>query len=338
MKCKKNPPNLRKIKTLLIHVDLWYNSKHTKQCRGSFFVKNLWLLLLLFPMNTAFADNVCEFEHIVGEIRQNCSGINMELQQIKKYAIANVVVTGVGTVAGGGALYAGIKKKDFDKKAEEIIKKMDSIESMSDAEFVRFLKEMARYQDTKEEYDTMCQLKHNYEAQAKKLGKIRTGLLAGNTATAVAGTVISTKNRKDSGSIKDMIQQCLDSIKANEQRIGQAIADCDSDVYKKINNIVSNCRSLSVENMEKVYKQTTASTVVSGVNIGTGAAGTITSVLANRNQYDQKTKNLNKAANVLAGTSAVASGVSTVFNAATLKSIDDNLKASDNCEKALNNL
>ena len=83
-----------------------------------FYVKNVGLLLLLLPINAAFATDACEFNSIISDIRQNCSGINMELQQIKKYAIANVVVTGVGTVAGGGALYAGIKKKDFDKKAE----------------------------------------------------------------------------------------------------------------------------------------------------------------------------------------------------------------------------
>lgn len=302
-------------------------------------MKKIFLFIFLFFETTcAFGQSACEYNYIASELKQNCSGIYFDLQEIKKYATANVFITGVGTVAAGGALYAGIKKKDFDKKAEELIKKMESIENMSDAEFVAFLKEMARYQELKEQYDSMCQLKHDYEARAKKLGNVRTGLMAGNTATAVTGTIISSKNKKDSDSIHDIIQQCLDTIKVNEQKIGQARIDCDYNQYEKLKKVVSKCGALRTENMEKVYKQSKASSVVSGVNIGTGAVGTITSALANKNKYDKKTKNLNTAANVFAGTSMVASGVSTVFNAATLKSINSNLHASELCEEALSDL
>lgn len=294
--------------------------------------------LLLFIANVSYAADTCEYEYVANDLRQNCTGINLELQEAKAYGTANTVVTGVGTVAAGGALYAGIKKNDFDKKAEELIKKMETIENMSDADFVDFLKEMASYEEAKEEYDSMCQMKQDYEAKSKKLGNIRTGLMAGNTATAVAGTIISVKNRRDSDSIKDMIQQCLDTIKKHEQRIGQSMVDCNRNQYEKLKKVATECKMLSIENMEKVSKKNKVSGVVSGVNIGTGAAGTITSALANKNQYDQKTKNLNMAANVLAGTSMVASGVSTVFNATTLKSINNNLRASESCEKAISDL
>jgi hypothetical protein len=181
-------------------------------------------------------------------------------------------------------------------------------------------------------------MKHDYQAKAKKLGNVRTGLMVGNTATAIAGTVISSKSKKDSDSIKDMIQQCLDTIKENDQKIGQIMIDCTRENYEKLKKAVTQCKMLSTENMDKVYKQSKISSIVSGVNIGTGTVGTITSALANKNQYDKKTKNLNTAANVFAGTSAVASGVSTVFNAATLKSINNNLTASELCEKALGEL
>ena len=299
---------------------------------------NSCFFLTLFFINAVFADGVCEYGYIVQELRQNCIGIGTELQQIKKYSTANTVVTGVGTVAAGGALYAGIKKKDLDKKAEELTKKMENIENMSDAEFVIFLKDMARYQELKDQYDSMCQMKHDYQAGAKKLGNVRTGLMVGNTATAVAGTIISNKNKKDSDSIKDMIQQCLDTIKSNEHKIGQSMMDCEREQYEKLKKAVLECKMLSTENMDKVSKHNQVSTIVSGVNIGTGTAGVITSALGNQNKYDQKTKNLNTAANVLAGTSMVASGVSTVFNATTLKSINNNIKAAELCESALNRL
>lgn len=299
---------------------------------------NVLFFLPLFLSNVAYGLDGCEYDYLANELRQNCAGINAELQEIKNYEVANTVVTGVGTLAAGGALYAGIKKKDFDKKAEELAKKMDNIENMSDAEFIAFLKEMARYQELKEQYNSMCQMKHDYEAKSKKLGNVRTGLMVGNTATAVAGTIISNKNKKDSDSIKDMIQQCLDTIKVNEQKIGQSRVDCERDQYEKLKKAVSECKALSSENMEKVSKHSKVSTIVSGVNIGTGTAGVITSALANQNKYDKKMKNMNIAANVLAGTSMTASGVSTVFNATTLKSINNNLKASELCEQAISKL
>lgn len=308
--------------------------------------KMFFFLVPLFFANMAYGSDACEYEKVVNDLRQNCTGINSALQEIKTYGTVNTIVTGVGTVAAGGALYAGIKKKDFDKKAEELTKKMENIKNMSDTEFVSFLKEMAAYQELKEQYDSMCQMKHDYEAKSKKLGNVRTGLMAGNTATAVAGTIISIKNKKDSDSIKDTIQECLDTIKKHEQRIGQSMIDCDRNQYEKLKKAALECKALSTENMEKVSKKNKVSSVVSGVNIGTGAAGTIVSAVANSNKVrndndehgQQKEKNLNTAANVLAGTSMVASGVATVFNATTLKSINNNLRASEACEKAINGL
>ena len=313
--------------------------------KGMKFISFLFFTAL-FLTNASYGSDACEYEYVVNDLRQNCTGINAELQAIKTYETVNTVVTGVGTVAAGGALYAGIKKKDFDKKAEELSKKMENVQNMSDAEFVVFLKEMAEYQELKKQYDSMCQTKHDYEAKSKKLGNIRTGLMAGNTATAVAGTIISAKNKKDSDSIKDMIQRCLDTIQKHEQRIGQAMIDCSRNQYEKLRKAALECKMLSTENMEKVSNKNKVSGIVSGVNIGTGAAGTIVSAIANsdkvRNnnseQGQQKEKNLNTAANVLAGTSMVASGVSTVFNATTLKSINENLRASKACEAAISGL
>ena len=309
-------------------------------------VTKILFLLPVFFVNSSYSSDTCEYDYVVSELRQNCTGINAELQEIKTYGTVNTIVTGVGTVAAGGALYAGIKKRDFDKKAEELAKKMENIEKMSDSEFVSFLKEMASYEEAKEQYYSMCQMKHDYEAKSKKLGNVRTGLMAGNTATAIAGTIISVKNKKDSDSIKDTIQQCLDTIKKHEQRSGQAMIDCDREQYEKLKKAALECKMLSPENMEKVSKKNNVSSIVSGVNIGTGAAGTIVSALANSNkvrndnseQGQQKEKNLNTASNVLAGTSMVASGVSTVFNATTLKSINNNLHASEACENAISEL
>lgn len=103
-------------------------------------VKVLFILPLFFVKVAIGA--VCEYDYVVNELKQNCTGLNQELQKIKTYGTVNTVVTGVGTVAAGGALYAGIKKKDFDKKAEDLANKMNNIENMSDEDFLVFLKDM----------------------------------------------------------------------------------------------------------------------------------------------------------------------------------------------------
>ena len=293
-------------------------------------------LVLMTFWATARAE--CMYNNIAQELKNNCLGIHAELQNIKKYEIANVAVTGVGTLAAGGALAAGIKKKDLDKKAAELETKLKNIQNMSDADFMKFLKDMAAYTELKTEYTNVCKQKRLFQSNAKTMGNLRTGLMAGNTATAIAGTIIANKNKNDSKSIKDMIQQCLTTIDNMRQQIGQTMFDCERAQYDKLKSVVQECTSMETANMDHVSKQNNISSVVSGVNIGTGAAGTIVSALANKNTYDTKTKNLNTAANILAGTSMVASGVSTGFNVATLKSINRNLSASQECEGALNRL
>ncbi|MCR4918008.1 MAG: hypothetical protein K5912_03645, partial [Alphaproteobacteria bacterium] len=88
-------------------------------------------LFLCFVTTGALAGEACEYANIVNELKENCGGINTELRQIKQLSTANVAVTGVGTAAAGGALYAGIKKKDFDERAEKLIQSMQRIDNMS---------------------------------------------------------------------------------------------------------------------------------------------------------------------------------------------------------------
>ncbi len=66
----------------------------------------------------AFANNHLTEGVLIGEAielldstRVACSGISDELSHISGISVANTAVSGVGTVAAGGALVAGVKKK-----------------------------------------------------------------------------------------------------------------------------------------------------------------------------------------------------------------------------------
>lgn len=290
----------------------------------------------------ARADDI-DFQRVLSAAQENCIGIHDRLVKVRNMAGINTAVTGVGTLAAGGALYAGISKNKLDKQVEELEKQLENLENMSDSKFLSFLKQMAAYEDNLAIYQTICAQKKNLEKKSKQLGNIRTGLMAGNTATAIAGTVIANKNKNDSKTIAEHISACLKTIDDLTFVMGQAQASGENEKYQKLRQIYDACNKMYTKNLEKISNNSNAAMISSAVNIGTGTAGTITSAVANTNAIrrdnsesgKKKEKNLNTAANILAGLSTGASGVATVFNALTLKAVNDNLNAAQECEEAL---
>lgn len=292
------------------------------------------------------ADTVSDpynFDAALANARNKCNGLSAELQEIKKMAAINTFVTGAGTVAGGGALYTGIKKSNIDKKLSELERKLAQLKTMSDHEFVGFLKEMSQYEDAMEEYNLACAQKKDLEKKSKNLGNWRTGLMVANTATAVAGTVIADQNEEDGRSIAERITECKSATNALKVHMGQSRLSGDEVTYHRLEKIITKCDDMYPRDLEKIYTHSQISKTSSAVNIGTGVAGTVASVVANTSSIrnDNTTRgqtreqNWNTAANVLAGTSTVASGVSTVFNAKTIKAINDNILYTTQCEEAL---
>ena len=70
-------------------------------------------LLFLIPFASIAEDNVDiiqQAEEVFAATKIVCSGISDEIAKVANISKANTAVTAVGTVASGGALYAGIKK------------------------------------------------------------------------------------------------------------------------------------------------------------------------------------------------------------------------------------
>ena len=299
-------------------------------------------ILMFFVFVPAFAD-ACKYEEIVLNVRNSCGDVIDDLEKLKTMAGINTAITSLGTVGAAGALYAGVSKKQIDAKAAELEKQLDNIENMSDEEFLAFLKSVAEYEEQKNRYQEICSAKKDLEKQSKKLGNVRTGLMAANTATAIAGTVVANKNKKESRTISEKINDCVATVNLYHDSVNMARFDCNQDEYEKLRQIDRACSAFSPKHLEKITKSSTGATVSSAINIGTGAIGTATSAAANsqsvrNNDTDAGTrreKNLNTTANVFSGASAVASGVATIFNAKTLKAIKDNLLTAQSCMEAL---
>lgn len=287
----------------------------------------------------------------IENVRTACGNISAGLTDMKKMAGITSVVTGVGTVAGGVALGTGLAKANVDKEIEELeaqiaeLKKsrsdvpVEKLEIANQNEFDQSLDDFVRT------YSAELQQKaaelSAAEKKSKQLGNVRTGTLATATATNIAGAIMSGTN-KVKGDLKQQIDECLASVKTlsnvrMQARIDSSANDTD---LARAENIIRACDAWTTVDVSSINNRSTGATVSSGIGAGLGLAGTITSASANsddvRNGDDkQREKNLNAAANVLAGGTTAASVTATIFNATQISAIKRAATVADECEGAL---
>ncbi len=305
------------------------------------------LMSLMVGMAHANTDLAAAIENVCTA----CGNISAELTDMKKMAGITTTVTGVGTVAGGVALGTGIAKANIDKEIEELeaqiseLKKprsgvpVEKLEIANKNEFNQSLDDFVRT------YSAELQQKaaelSAAEKKSKTLGNVRTGTMAAATATNIAGAVMSGTNRVK-GDLKQQIDECLASVKTLSNVRMQARIDgsaTDSELARA-EEIIRACDAWTTVDISSINNRSTGATVSAGIGAGLGLAGTITSASANsdgvRNGDDkQREKNLNTAANVLAGGTTVASATATIFNATQINAIKRAATVADECEGAL---
>lgn len=277
-----------------------------------------------------------------------CVGIDDELSDLKKMAGINTAVTAVGTAAGAGATAVGIVKATKDKQAEELEKLIKELREMeegkpeaTDAQQEAFLSEFnSSYPEAIKDLETAQQKLDKLTKQSKNLGNWRTGLVAGATATNVAGAVIAGMGQQ-TGNLQTMVNGCRTATDALRQSIGQAQAN-GQDVAEA-QSILSACDEYNYVDLSKITNRAKGAMISSIVGATTGAAGTVTSAMANTDKTrddntdagKQKEKNLNMAANVLSGATTVASATATVFNATQISAIKKVAAVAEKCTGAL---
>ena len=289
------------------------------------------LMSLMVGAAHANADLTAAIENV----RTACGNISAELSDMKKMAGITTAVTGVGTVAGGVALGTGIAKAGVDKEIEAM-EKLPLLTIANENEF-----EVAVLNYAKSINHSVNTAIGHAEKKSKQLGNVRTGTLATSTVANIAGAIMSGTNRVK-GDLKQQIDECLASVKTlsnirMQARISKTATDAD---LARAENIIRACDAWTTVDVSSINKRSTGATVSSGIGAGLGLAGTITSASANsdgvRNGDDtQREKNLNTAANVLAGGTTAASLSATIFNATQISAIKRAATVADECEGAL---
>lgn len=292
---------------------------------------SIFILLSIITSNLYASD----FDVAMGNVRLNCSGISQKLSDLKKLAGINTVVTGVGTAAATGATVAGISKASVDKRIEEILEPLARISS--DTKNPSEIALLAVYNKYYGETTANIQnVKKSEEEKSKTLGHWRTGLLGGSAVTNIAGAVIASNNTMDDD-LQRKIESCIISVDNLKSTLGQARTD-GIDITKA-SNIVMECGDWKNVDLSVIDNRAKGAMVSSLVGAATGAAGTVTSAIANsddvRSGDEAREKHLNTASNVLAGGTVVASGVATVFNATQINAIKKIINVAEGCENAL---
>ena len=310
-------------------------------------MKKLSFVLLALLACPSYA-TVYDLDVAMNNVRNACSGINSKMDHLKLMAGINTGIGAVGTVTGAVALGTGIAKAQKDKEIEELLKKLEKLEPMKpedvlspeeiDKKLEKFKKDLPEYYKNKK--DTPSVSVKQLDQESKTLGNVRTGMLAVNTATSIAGAVISSQN-KANGSIKEVIDNCISATDDLRESMMQARIDGRDTITAK--RIADACSEYKSVDLSKINKLATGSTVSSSIGAVAGGIGTITSAVANTDKTrndpskagQEKEKNLNTASNVLSGVTTVTSAASTVLNGVQIATIKKVISISEKCEKEI---
>ena len=286
-----------------------------------------------------------ELSDAITNVRTACGGIGAELTDMKKMAGINTVITGVGTASGAVALGTGLAKLDIDEQIDAEFKKW--AEKNKNVPVENLIIEEETFTVAIEEALSGNQGTdlQKLNDKSKLLGNIRTGTLAASTVTNIAGTAIAATNQIK-GDFADQIQKCISATQelSNAKMLAQVEGVATESELATAEKMISACGEYEYIDISPINKRATGAAIVSGVGMGSGVAGVITSAIANtdktRQAYDEqgvnkKAKDLNMTANIMSGVSTAASATATVFNATQIAAIKKLVAVSETCEGAL---
>lgn len=306
-----------------------------------------FLIFIIFPFMASA--NVLPLDDALRATYIACVGIDDELADLKTMAGINTAITSVGTAAGIGATVTGFVKADKDKQIEKL--EMVRLQKISESN-INSGTNNGNMSDNLAALDTYYQSHKNdsyndidseiekLTKQSKNLGNWRTGLMAGATATNVAGAIIAGTNKVD-GDLQTQIDNCISNVKTLQNSIMQARINGED--ISEAQSIASACGEYEYVDVSKINNRAKGAMISSTVGAATGLAGTVTSAMANtdktrNNNTDagkQKEKNLNTASNVLAIGTTAASATATVFNATQISAIKKVAAVAEKCTGVL---
>ena len=311
-------------------------------------MKRIFAFLLGFVLaSNAYGAEVLDLNTALQNTYKACVDIDDNLHDLKVLAGVNTGITAVGTGVGTGATVVGLVKASKDKEVEVKLEKLREIEQRnpdmdsSDDEWQSFSESLqSELRSARQEIERYQAEIAKLNKESKNLGNWRTGLLAGNTVTNVAGAIISSKtiNKDD---IQGQIDNCISATKDLNNAI--VAAKMNGENVNEAESIYKACREYEYVDISPINKRGKGAMISSSIGAGLGGIGTITSGVANsekiRNDNTEsgkkKEKDLNTTSNVLAVGATAASATATVFNATQISAIKKVSAVAEKCTEVL---
>ena len=238
------------------------------------------------------------------------------------------------------------EKKGYEDKKVELNQKIENANNSSveysanlKAEVAETLKNLAEV-DQKKYSENM-----RSQTDTKTLGLATTALMAGATigSGVAAGTSFGAAATSDqlAGDVEECNNRIRDLgvISENMSKFEDEAEAQNSEGVQKIQSLTSQIKSscaFTTKEIETIKNLNIASGIVSSIGTGTGAAGTVTSILSNSDKKtDKERKGLNVATTVLAGVTAGTGATSLTLGAVSLAKLDPIIKKASACKDVL---
>lgn len=313
--------------------------------------KLLILVLCMFPI-VSMADTedaIKNAEQVYEATRIVCSGISDEIAKVANMSKANTAVTAVGTVAAGGALYAGIKKSQEEEEIDALIEEMcanggctpEGVEAMDNETFFNVVIQP---------YARIAELEESIK-KSKALGNWRTGLMGGTVATNLASAILSGLNTNQSDLIQhitacnEMVQGIAD---VEIQLKAAGVNPMEHPVVNRLRGVSTWCNKIDTRDIEKIENRmkgvmgtSIAGTVIGGIGVGTSAAANsdkymdVTNKVRLSEEDKKKEQALNTTANIMAGANVATGAVETGLNISLITLTKKLIDAAERCEGTL---
>ena len=272
-----------------------------------------------------------------------------------KFLSSNELVT---IAQGISELASNVNKKykDLDKAMKQSQSDLKKAESLSDEEKTSFLNashdELANaikvaFEDMDKIDETTYKEVATKTPNTKVLGNIRTGLMAGATATSLVSTGTSIGATVTASKLAEKMSSCnakLSELKIAKNTLIAVLEDAEQpSTIATADNILNACTGYDEANIKTLKTTMTASAVVSGIGSAVAGAGTVTSIMANTDKTrnddsekgQKKERALNLTTNILAGVATGTSGASTVLSATAISRAKKDSEMAGNCESVL---
>ncbi|MDR0741587.1 MAG: hypothetical protein LBF28_02330 [Rickettsiales bacterium] len=293
-----------------------------------------YIIFALINVSAVAADSDMQnrYYEVIAIARAECASISGDLRSVlSAMGLATGLSVG-GTVSAGIATATGIAKVRTD---DEIKAEVDSIIKMHEAEFAVALQRG----EVSQSLETLtASIKNSGEIKeldklartSQTLGNVRT---IGNSVAAgtnIAGTIVSAKQNGNLNDIANQMDKCLAVVKElKQQRIEFMGKQENKAIFEKLSRIIEKCDRMNSSVLKNIQGKIKGNTIASAVGIATGIGGAVTSGIAVSKEKDGEmgaddvvgTKNLNTAANILSGATALASIVGVGFGASSMSAL-----------------